>query len=116
MIYYAIKMIYYVFKWFIMQLVDKYIIYVVIKRKLLWYRLVVSTGTKVFFVKKKKVLWAGVEPRLPRSKQVELPLRYLEISNFTGPPVEIKGKEALGTGLFPSSGAKVYFISHPLGS
>ena len=86
LIYYAIKMIYYVFKWFIRQLVDKYIIYVAIKRKLLWYRLVVSTGTKGFFVKK-KVLWAGVEPRLPRSKQVELPLRYLEISNITGPTV-----------------------------
>ena len=91
------------------------IYYVAIKRKLLWYRLVVSTSTKDFFVKK-KVLWAGVEPRLPRSKLVELPLRYLEISNFTGPPVEIKGKEALGTILFPSPGAKVYFISRPLGS
>ena len=54
--YYAIKMIYYVFKWFIRQLVDKYIIYVAIKRKLLWYRLVVSTGTKGFFVKKKGAL------------------------------------------------------------
>ena len=86
MIYYAIIWFIMQLKWFIRQLVDKYIIYVAIKRKLLWYRLVVSTCTKGFFVKK-KVLWAGVEPRLPRSKQVELPLRYLEISNITVPPV-----------------------------
>jgi hypothetical protein len=89
--------------------------YGAIKRKLFWYRLVVSTGTKGFFVKK-KVLWAGVEPRLSRSEHVELPLHYLEISNWSGPSVQIKGKEALGTGLFPSPGAKGYFISHPLGT
>ena len=75
LIYYAIKMIYYVFKWFFRQLVDKYIIYVAINRKLLWYRLVVSTGTKGFFVKK-KVLWAGVEPGPLRLENLGLPLCY----------------------------------------
>ena len=115
MIYYAIKMIYYVFKWFIRQLVDKYIIYVAIKRKLLWYRLIVSTGTKGFFVKKKGAL-GGSRTQAPALKTSWVTIAlFRDFKHYRATNLD-KAKEALGTGLFSSPGAKVYFISRLLGS
>jgi len=85
------------------------------KRKLLWYRLVVSTVPKAFFVKKR---CSGREsnPGFGAQRHFEKPLCHLEISIFSVPSVQIKGKEALGTGLLSSPGAKGYFNSRPLGT
>ena len=81
------------------------------KRKLLWYRLVVSTGTKGFFSSKKRCSGRESNPGFGAQRHFEKPLRHLEISICSGPSVQIKGKEALGTGLLSSPGAKGYFIS-----